>query len=227
MSSSIDTTPDTTETSIESTPAHAVLSLFDQLKNSVDHNCVTKTALVTLSRDDKTPPKTATEQDNELKSIDKLITETELTSSDVTNNKIDSKVLKPEFHAPKLLPPPSGTSAISGLGAVSPAKRATKLNLKPPTTNIRDFTSLRSLKRSQQSTTNATQKTGTPLTSSSTAAGLVAATSGSSLSSSTTTTTTAGLVGSRNSSGDLTVLNHNAKKKRCTDRYDSSESSDR
>uniref|UniRef100_A0A1I8PHY8 Uncharacterized protein n=1 Tax=Stomoxys calcitrans TaxID=35570 RepID=A0A1I8PHY8_STOCA len=202
------------ETPTNATPSQG-LSLFDQLKNSADHNNVTKTALNKQSKIEKTDPK----------------------SGDIT------AVSKPEFHAP---PPPSATSSVSNSNATnkrlqSVVNASPKFPLKPPNKDL--TATLRSLKRSQPpppppplplppppspSAILATQKT---VSSSATAA---VANASASLSSPAVNAAAVRHTSGSTSAADAAAvahttssINHNAKKKRCTDRYDSSESSDR
>ncbi|XP_037822783.1 vitellogenin-2-like isoform X2 [Lucilia sericata] len=216
------------------------LSLFDQLKNSKDHNSVNKVATLKTSKTLEDIPKHEI-IDNTAENFNKIPITTSSSSSSLV-----SALEKPEFYPPSL--PASQSSLLSscGLGIVASNKRH---NSQTNLFNSRDFQTLpQSLKRSQQ---NATKKSA--LSSSSKVLGnLLSSTSLTSLSSSTSSSASsslsslaagvaaAALLKPACLAGDQTHLHHNHhhhqhhlqqqqhnKKKRCTDRYDSSESSDR
>ena len=246
MSSSIklDATKPDSDTKIEK------LSLFDQLKNSKDHNSVNKistaqaikanqhhntakckdlkgesiaeTAAIAIAADDQTKPKN-------------IVEETKTNSSSIIQTPTSSALVKPEFYPPSV--PAAGNSSGGGVTAAgASAKRVANLfALKSPAS--RDFNNLpTNLKRSQQQT-HGTKKTAF-LTSANAGLGnlLTLTSTSTSSSSSSSLTATSALTTTLSSCGVSTLSastnahhqhQHHHKKKRCTDRYDSSESSDR
>ncbi|KNC34590.1 hypothetical protein FF38_09389 [Lucilia cuprina] len=230
MSSSLEINKETKE-SLD----NAGLSLFDQLKNSKDHNSVNKVATLKTTKILEEKPK------NEI--IDKTednFNKIPITASSSPSS-LASAVEKPEFYPPSLPASQSLSSSLTAscnLGIVASNKRnSNQTNL----FTSRDIQTLsQSLKRSQQ---NATKKSA--LSSSSKVLGnlLSSTSSSSSLSSLAAGVAAAALLKSACLAGDQTHLHHNHhhhhhhnhqhhlqqqhnKKKRCTDRYDSSESSD-
>lgn len=214
----------------ETTPP---LSLFDQLKNSVDHNNVTKTALVSNIGQTRS-------DDNKFKlpKNDKITNDIDITAPlPPPPPSVPVAKSKPEFQTPTLFPSPSSNGNATFLNSAASVKRLQNANAKfplkaPP--NPKDLTTtLRSLKRSQPpppppppTTFTATQKTG-PLAYSLVATATAAASAGAAVSRHSSVASAATTVDSITSSSLSSSINHNVKKKRCTDRYDSSESSDR
>ncbi|TMW48898.1 hypothetical protein DOY81_006016, partial [Sarcophaga bullata] len=236
------------------------LSLFDQLKNSKDHNSVNKistaqaikanqhnntakckdlkgesialeTTAAVASADDQPKPKNIVEE-----------TKTNSSSSIIQSSSSSGALVKPEFYPPSV---PAVAGSGSGVTATSAsAKRVANLFALKSSAS-RDFNNLpTNLKRSQQQhkqQTHGTKKTafltsanaglGNLLTSTSTtstSSSLSSSSSSSSSSSLSSFTATSALTTTLSCAATSAHLQHqhHHKKKRCTDRYDSSESSD-
>lgn len=234
----------------ESETAGGGLSLFDQLKNSKDHNCVNKVATVKAPAqisDDKPkiePDKGDVKIDNTIaisETIAKLSPSTSSSSSSYTSTTSSSSSVttkeKPEFYPP-FLPAATTQNMAGGIGMVHATKRgvaaAGNLNQNLSKANLfglRPSLPLQSLKRSQQHSSHVQHATKKTIFSSTKSIGNFHSAASSLASATTITTTTTSSLSSSSAAvfkaGDQTHHQQNHKKKRCTDRYDSSESSDR
>lgn len=210
------------------------LSLFDQLKNSKDHNSVNKisTALAIKANQHNTAKckdlndEPATETVSPAAALVPVVaikddlqkpknTEVEIKSISNTVQSSSGALVKPEFYPPSV---PAGVGSGGGVTSIAASvKRAANL-----------------LKRSQKQHQQQQQMNGTKKTAllTSATAGLGNLLTSTSTASSTSSSLASSTVTSALTNGVAALAahhhhQHHHKKKRCTDRYDSSESSDR
>lgn len=261
MSSSLDIIKETKKAE-PTTPTNggSGLSLFDQLKNSKDHNSVNKVATIkTTAKISEDHIKSGEDNDKSLKKIENNINiNTNIEKSNITTvtTSKDTPSLttttkdKPEFCPPAL--PVNNSNLCNTIGIVQGSKRSNihnSVNLFGLKSSSRDFAILpQSLKRSQnhhnQHVTKKTAFSSSNKTLENLWSSSILSSSIKSLNSNSTTSSlsassaslTAALAAANLKPGSLEqsqLLHHHHqqqqqnKKKRCTDRYDSSESSDR